>query len=395
MIVLHAPSIVPGSNGMTRLQAEYEVEGTRKLLWFATTNEFGKYFTDDRGDAFLVPLLILAMKKKLPLVSKAPISERMLYCLRAYLQTGLLVAFPEWGRVEIDAPAVSNPVQNVGGVGTGLSCGVDSFTTIVDHLNLQNTPTFRLTHLTYFNVGGHSPLTSDAERTRELFTSRTAHIRRCAEDIGLPLVVVDSNVAEAFGTPFAPTSTYALVSAALALQRLFRVYLVSAGARINEMHFNSHYAGDSDQFSLPLVSTEGLTFYTAGSQYSRMEKTAKIAEYPLAQKYLDVCLYEQENCGVCEKCLRTQLSLESLGKLEDFSGRFKPELFHEARTWFVGYLIMSMNPTGGLRSIYTYMREHGLLSRGQVLYHVAQWYKRRLVNRVRRALGYPPPPGLI
>lgn len=56
----------------------------------------------------------------------------------------------------------------------------------------------------------------------------------------------------------------------------------------------------------------------------RWEKTRMIADWPAAQKALRVCTYSNRlpegtpNCGRCEKCLRTILTLVAMGRLRDF-----------------------------------------------------------------------------
>ena len=55
-----------------------------------------------------------------------------------------------------------------------------------------------------------------------------------------------------------------------------------------------------------------------GLEMSRFAKTAIVAEWPLALDHVNVCISPEsdgENCGHCEKCLRTMLALIALGKL--------------------------------------------------------------------------------
>jgi hypothetical protein len=51
---------------------------------------------------------------------------------------------------------------------------------------------------------------------------------------------------------------------------------------------------------------------------SRLAKTAIVADWPVALGHVYVCISSEsvgENCGRCEKCLRTMLALIALGKL--------------------------------------------------------------------------------
>jgi len=76
---------------------------------------------------------------------------------------------------------------------------------------------------------------------------------------------------------------------------------------------------------LPWLSTESLDLVDDGNLYDRSEKTKLIADYPPAMKYLNVCYGHDTldtNCSVCPKCARTLLTLDILGRLEDFAGVF-------------------------------------------------------------------------
>jgi hypothetical protein len=69
----------------------------------------------------------------------------------------------------------------------------------------------------------------------------------------------------------------------------------------------------------PLWSTEGLEFVHFGCGASRAEKVTLVAESDTALRHLRVCYENPDsayNCGVCEKCVRTKLSLYAVGALE-------------------------------------------------------------------------------
>jgi hypothetical protein len=65
-----------------------------------------------------------------------------------------------------------------------------------------------------------------------------------------------------------------------------------------------------------------LEVHHEGQSYSRVERTKLVAEWDIALRSLRVCnkymQYSMEslNCGACEKCIRTMLTLLSLGALE-------------------------------------------------------------------------------
>src|SRR5690606_961729 len=80
MLTIHQPEIIERENE-TVLQAEFECGDTKDILWFSTTKEFGSYLCHERGDAFLVAMLLYAMKRGEDIHILAPISERLYYTL--------------------------------------------------------------------------------------------------------------------------------------------------------------------------------------------------------------------------------------------------------------------------------------------------------------------------
>lgn len=69
----------------------------------------------------------------------------------------------------------------------------------------------------------------------------------------------------------------------------------------------------------PLWSTESMEFVHGGAEVTRPEKLALISRHPFALQRLRVCWKNPDgayNCGRCEKCLRTMISLIALGVLD-------------------------------------------------------------------------------
>jgi len=69
----------------------------------------------------------------------------------------------------------------------------------------------------------------------------------------------------------------------------------------------------------PLWGTEGLEFIHDGLEARRPDKVRMLAEHDWVLQALRVCSRNPQtklNCGRCEKCIRTMLSLEAAGALE-------------------------------------------------------------------------------
>ena len=80
----------------------------------------------------------------------------------------------------------------------------------------------------------------------------------------------------------------------------------------------------ADPYIMPLLSPENLEIVCDGAQYKRSEKTQRIVNNKLAQTHLNVCVNSSNehvsatNCGICTKCLRTMMALDSIDQLDQF-----------------------------------------------------------------------------
>jgi hypothetical protein len=99
-------------------------------------------------------------------------------------------------------------------------------------------------------------------------------------------------------------------------RRMDRVEIASAGVGVNHDLVGSHPSLDHS------FSTEAVTVFHAQTGLSRFEKTRIVAEWPEGLAVMRPCFYRtiprqgHINCGQCEKCIRTMLTLLALGKLD-------------------------------------------------------------------------------
>ena len=150
----------------------------------------------------------------------------------------------------------------------------------------------------------------------------------------LPLIALNTNIHkfhEIFPNSHQKTVTFTNTAGVLLLEKYFSKYYMASSMNYDQMIRFGKYRVDVcteafDTTLLPLLSTENLIFIADGQQYTRSQKTARIADYELAHRALNVCVNGQEktakNCSHCPKCLRTLMTLESLDKLEEFSNVF-------------------------------------------------------------------------
>jgi hypothetical protein len=71
----------------------------------------------------------------------------------------------------------------------------------------------------------------------------------------------------------------------------------------------------------PMMSSARVRVVHDGAAFMRGQKTEFVAHHPLVLRHLRVCYHDESggNCGQCNKCYRTMLTLEALGALEGSS----------------------------------------------------------------------------
>lgn len=306
-----------------------------ETLWYRVSPEYGRYLCEDRADSFVVTFFTFAMERNLNIRSTYPISQKLWFQLTTQVMPQLAVTSKGIGQeVQILAETVSEPCQNEGGVGTGMSCGVDSFATLYEYTQLCDIPEYKLTHLTHFNVGAHHGQTGsfNPELQRKLYQKDVAMVQRFCDEYGYKLLAVDSNLTEIidsfFGyANFATTHTYRNVGVVLILQKLFSKYYYSPAYNLD--HFLCRLEKDTacyEKWLLPNLSTESISFYNSNKSWNREEKLKQIANFPQSYNWLKVCVKSDTNCCKCVKCMRTIMGLEAIGKTALYAGAFDSEI---------------------------------------------------------------------
>ena len=320
-------------DGKSRCLCNIFVDDELRTIWFDTSEEYGDYLCIERGDAYLIGLLNWAMRRGDSIVSDIPITEELYYNITVSLIPSLVKYSKGLHPIDITcklAPAITQGTA----VGTGCSCGVDSFTTIYKHMDNEPFDEFSLTHLCINNVGAFAECYSEygKEKTK---TERYAISQAVAKELSLPLIVTDSNFADVFEQDHLLSHTYSSVFAIYMLQKLWKKYYYSSSghdySEFSLIDNDTKSAAFYELLSLQCFSTFGLRIYSDGGEMTRLEKTELIADYSIAQKRLHVCLTRPYNCGKCDKCLRTLLTLDCIGKLESFSNVFDIEEYKRNR----------------------------------------------------------------
>jgi hypothetical protein len=263
------------------------------------------------GDAFLAALLLPAMALGEELVIGGPVSPRLLRSARTVMDIYATWWGDRYQRVPVRCVTAT---QDAGASAAGASAaglyftgGVDSYYSLLKDVGLAADPAHEpVTHLLFANF----------ERCHGVaYTRLLDRLRRAAQETSRQLVVIDTNV-RSLTKRVAYWPDYhgaALASVALALGGMLGRCLIAASDDYRHLPpLGSHPVLDH------LWSTEKVEIVHDGAESSRAGKVAlQIARSKLALETLTVCWRSEpaNNCGVCEKCLRTMVALELAGVL--------------------------------------------------------------------------------
>ena len=346
--------------GNLQYQAHVEISGERKILWYSLGEEFAG-LVSDRSDAALAALLIPAMVLGEDIHIGGTVSERLFFNLSGPCQNVLKLIIPSLHLITI-IPSDVQPAQGAGdGVAAGFSAGIDSFCLLADHYFADVPKGFRITHLLFNNVGSHGP--DEKESSRRLFHKRYNRIKPVAERIGLPFIAIDSNMDSFYNKlDFQQTHTIRNASVALLLQRGIKRFFYASSthyARACVCHAKDISRGDT--ILLPLLSTETLDMVSSGSQYTRVEKTLKVAGIEESYGYLDVCTADSQitNCSSCYKCKRTMLTLEIAGVLGRYAEVFDLGTYKRIRDLYIEEVLSGKTDPPFSQQLASFIDERG------------------------------------
>lgn len=249
----------------------------------------------------LAATLLPAMRVGETLRLDGPVSPELIGSVPA-IQSIFRSWFSDTTSIEVEAESAPEPQAD--GVACFFSGGVDSFYSVLTHID-------EITALVFVHGFDIQP------RHVQLRTQISTSLRAAAAALGKPLIEVETNV-RAFADRYTAWSEEyhgsALASVALMLSPQFRRFYIPAS-------FPPRYTAPwgSHKDLDPLWSTESTAIYHDGAGASRVEKARLISESAVAMRYLRVCWENRGgnyNCGRCEKCVRTMVNLRVVGGLE-------------------------------------------------------------------------------
>lgn len=284
-------------------------------VWFKLPLEIGNLFV--LGDAFVAGFLIPCMYRNENLYIDGRVSSRLLNSVEM-IQSIMNNWFPsQLKKVTVTCAQTYNnrlKKDDNSNVACFFSGGVDSWYSVLKHKETISS----LILIKGFDIRAEN---------EQLWESAKQSIEDAAQALGKRAVTVETNLREyadmhrcswakkfegVFWGRFLFGSSLAAVG--LCMQSTLDKIIIPSGANYAQLRpWGSHPLTD------PLWATENTTFIHDGCEANRMGKIKAISKSELALSRLRVCydnVAGRYNCCICEKCLRTMLSLKLCGALE-------------------------------------------------------------------------------
>ena len=256
--------------------------GQAQRLWIQTSADIA-FLEHDLGDIWLPAVLPLAMSRGEKIVLRDPISDQ-----RREAAERVQDIFVSWypkklSRVAIQAPPSNTPrprrlrLRRKPDPRVAATCftgGVDSFYTLLTNPDVG---------AIVYGHGLDIPLKHRATAGRRV----DAELQRVAQESGIDYFRARTNLREVFGKQVSwgfLTHGSVLASIGLVLSPVIESLRIPSTHLIGtDIAWGSHPSLD------PLWSTDRLTVIHDGADASRVDKTRRLADEPLAQRHLRVC----------------------------------------------------------------------------------------------------------
>jgi hypothetical protein len=282
-------------------------DGNRIQIWYSMPVHY-KFKLTEGAEPFVLATIFTAMRQSTDLVVHGDVSPSLLRNLSEYQGAWACWCPRRYTRIEILADTEQEqPAANVtDGAISAFSGGVDSCFTVFRHRARR---AGRLTRnlLTSVMVQG-CDISIDQP---EVFQRALARSGKMLTSLGVELIPVASNFREL-------DKDWVHSHAALVASCL---WLFSQGYSSGLIPSTEPY----DDLVLPwgsnpvtdwLLSSDSFRIIHDGAAFTRNEKVREIANWPEATRYLRVCWEGNQldqNCGKCEKCIRTILNFRVMG----------------------------------------------------------------------------------
>lgn len=374
-------------DGGVTVNYRFEINGEVHVLSYSIKGEGINDCVADRCDSFVLSFLYYAMVLGYDFESTYPISSNLYYNLVYHY----LPQMRECNREKVHDIRIKAPLTDISFHGewnaTGISCGIDSFSTLKEYTVDCDIDDYRLTHMLYFKVGAHHGLEfpTSPETEDRVFTEEFEIASSFCKKYGWPLVSVESNINHLCNTLFGYTDyefvySFRCVAAALLLQNKIKRYYFATGYKgMDDFDMDiSVSVAHRSWWELMLFSTQSTHIIPANKAMSRIDKTDSISDFEPSYDSLMVCWKSSKNCGFCPKCVRTLVTLDILGSLEKFSKSFDLAIYYKYKKRLWHRIVALHKKDIHFGEIFDFMKANGISTPNKF---VSYWSTKYQYNR--------------
>ncbi len=354
-------------------------------------------FVPNLCDPVVVSLMYNMLVEGYDFESQIPMSDALYHRLtKDFIPHVVSMSKGKAKSVKLNVPVSDAKLQKQAEwVGTGVSCGIDSFSAIKEY-SQETSKAYQLTHLLYFKIGAHHgrmyPCPEKVEN--KIFQEELAIANRFCEQNGYKLVVVDSNInqmANKFwgAIPFGNVASFRNVGVMLMLQAYFSKYVFATTyATFNDFDMDISAGLEHNLWwSMPLFSSGSMEPVPAGSSMTRIEKTVFLADFKPAFDNLMVCWAGHINCGECDKCIRTLVALDFIGALDNFRKSFDVERYKKNRKRHLQHVVTYASRDPFFRELCDYAKSNRIPMPNKLVSVINEYWRLTRNSRLKEVPG--------
>lgn len=345
--------ILKENQSLVRMTTTVTIDGKCYDLFIEMHSKYKYYMNPDIVDHIVFLLLPLCMRTGAKITSSIPISSTLYHNISELLLPNLANSDPRYKQFIMDLPVVNSEYVPGHEIGTAITGGVDSTFTILnytkrrhDHISLTNLL------ISSDSVDLWNEVNGDLHSWESKYHVLLSRLQAMANEINLPLVKIYSNFSyflcrqNPYKLNHFNVNSYTVLANILAIKRLYKIYLISAGKPYNAFSLTNHLTNNSDTYELLTclaLSSPGFSLMSGGSGQYRYDKFKYCIDHDIAQKYLHPCFDHQDrNCSLpsCVKCLSALTALDLNNKLEQMKNVYDIELYKKNRIDYLAKLIL-------------------------------------------------------
>lgn len=326
-------------------------------IWFSVDKKY-KDLVTDFYDPFVVAMLVPCMKSKTDMHIKGKVSAQLINSLDN-LQDIIISIIPTLTKINVKADEYIKIKKTKNkNVFAGFSAGIDAFITFKDYY-LEPKSDIKITHFIHNNL----------TYSRKIIDKKLHRIKKLQKKYNFDLIETYTNFHFMYklvgsGINFEQTHTLRNSAIAFLLSKNDNIFLYSSTFHKDLTGLKENKdMGIADPMILSTLSTDNVKCISAGSEYTRIQKTIEVANITDAHEYLDTCIKKDKhyiNCGICRKCARALATLECVNKVDLFKNIFNVEAWNKYKQTY--YSNLKTHTQINDKELYFYLLEQGKIN---------------------------------